>query len=74
MTNAERDAELLRLNCLDLDLYLEQRVLYRQLVAMGSHAYRGVPVPRKPRCLTDPQRRETAHVARAERDEGARSP
>ena len=27
---------------------------------MGSHAYRGVPVPQKPRCLTAPHRREKA--------------
>ena len=43
VTNADRDEELFRLHCLDLELYLEQRVLYRRLVAMGSHAYRGVP-------------------------------
>ena len=63
MTSADRDQELFRLNCLDLDLYLEQRVLYRRLVAMGSHAYRGVPVPQKPRYLTDPHGREQAHAA-----------
>ena len=62
MTSADRDQELFRLNRLDLDLYLEQRVLYRRLVAMGSHAYKGVPVPQKPRCLTDPHRREKARA------------
>jgi HK97 family phage prohead protease len=62
VTSAERDRELFRLNCLDLELYLEQRALYRRLVGMGSHAYRGVPVPQKPRCLTDPHRQEKAHV------------
>jgi HK97 family phage prohead protease len=54
--SADRDQELLRLHGLDLDLYLKQRVLYRRLVGMGSQAYRGVPVPQKPRCLTDPHR------------------
>jgi HK97 family phage prohead protease len=63
VTSADREAELFRLNCLDLDLYLEQRVLYRRLVAMGSHAYRGVPVPQKPRCLIDPHMREKAQAA-----------
>jgi HK97 family phage prohead protease len=63
VTSADRDAELFRLQCLDLDLYLEQRVLYRRLVAMGSDAYRGVPVPEKPRCLTDPHRREEVQAA-----------
>jgi hypothetical protein len=27
VTSADREAELFRLNCLDLDLYLEQRAL-----------------------------------------------
>jgi HK97 family phage prohead protease len=62
VTSADRDEELFRLNCLDLDLYLEQRVLYRRLVGMGSQAYRRVPVPQKPRCLTEPQRRDRPHV------------
>jgi HK97 family phage prohead protease len=62
VTRADRDEELFRLHCLDLELYLEQRILYRRLVAMGSHAYRGVPVPEKPRCLTEPQRRDMPHV------------
>jgi hypothetical protein len=67
VTSADRDQELFRLNCLDLDLYLEQRVLYRRLVGMGSHAYRGVPVPQKPRCLTDPHRREKSRAANESR-------
>ena len=47
MTPAERMAEIERLSLIELDLYLEQRVLYRRLVAKGAH--RGVPPPAKPR-------------------------
>ena len=67
MTSADRDQELFRLNCLDLDLYLEQRFLYRRLVAMGSEAYRGVPVPQKPRCLIDSHTREKTHAGSTSR-------
>jgi HK97 family phage prohead protease len=62
VTSAERDAELFRLQCLDLDLYMEQRVLYRQLVAMGSHAYKGVPVPQEPRYLAESHNQQKAHA------------
>ena len=40
-------AEFERLSLIELDLYLEQRVLYRRLVREGRH--RGVPPPAKPR-------------------------
>ena len=43
MTAAE---QLLELNCHLLDLYTEQRLLYRELVAAGAH--RGIPVPEPP--------------------------
>ena len=41
----------------ELDLWLEQRRLYRQLVAAGAH--RGVPVPQRPPVRTRPTRRAT---------------
>jgi len=47
VTPAERMAEFERLSLIELDLYLEQRVLYRQLVAEGGQ--RGVRPPAKPR-------------------------
>jgi HK97 family phage prohead protease len=47
VTDAERLAEL---DGLELDLYLEQRVLYRRLVAECGH--RGVRPPAKPRYLS----------------------
>ena len=41
----------------ELDLWLEQRRLYRELVAAGAH--RGVPVPVRPPVRTRPTRRAT---------------
>jgi hypothetical protein len=46
----ERDSELIRLLAHDLDLYLEQRIAYRKLVAAGQH--RGVKPPERPKHRT----------------------
>ena len=58
MTSAERqaklDAAILTLQGRDLDLYLEERALYRALVAEGAH--RGVRPPRKPQYYKPPKR------------------
>jgi hypothetical protein len=43
---SKRSAELKELIAEDFDLYLEQRRLYRQLVAEGRH--RGITPPRRP--------------------------
>jgi HK97 family phage prohead protease len=52
--------QLLELNCHLLDLYTEQRLLYRELVAAGQH--RAVPVPAPPeyKSLPKPIRRPNA--------------
>jgi hypothetical protein len=53
---------LLELNCHLLDLYTEQRLLYREPVAAGAH--RGIPVPEPPeyRSLPKPTPRPDAVV------------
>ncbi len=43
---SEAEEEFHRLCCEEVDAWLEQRLLYRQLVAEGRHA--GVPVPQPP--------------------------
>jgi hypothetical protein len=48
--HAARMAEIERLDGELLDIYLEQRVLYRQLVREGQH--RRVPPPEKPKYRT----------------------
>jgi HK97 family phage prohead protease len=49
---AIREAQVRALNCRQLDLYLEHRHAYRQLVM--AHAHRGVPVPEPPKYRTLP--------------------
>jgi hypothetical protein len=58
VTSAEREAEIFRLKCLDLDLYLEQRAAYRELVSRCAH--KGVRPPEKPKFRADVRERASA--------------